>query len=97
METKKFIQEKLNEEFNPQKRMSMVKSVMNKCANHLFDAYRELDLAIQYCEDPFVREKLESIRKMLGNDYELSRFSKGDTPSVITDLQDLSNRIDPTL
>lgn len=97
METKNFIQEKLNEEFNPHKRMSMVKAVMNKCVNHLFDAYRELDLAIQYCDDPHVREKLESIRRLLGNDNELSAFSKHDTPSVITDLQDLSNRVDPTL
>lgn len=97
METKKFIQEKLNEEFNPHKRMAMVKAIMNKCANHLFDAYRELDTAIQYCDDPVVRERLESIRRLLGNDKELSWFSTHETPSVITDLQDLSSRVDPTL
>lgn len=97
METKKFIQEKLNVGFNPHKRMSMVKAVMNKCANHLFDAYRELDLAIQYCDDPYVREKLESIRRLLGNDKELGGFSKLDTPSIITDLQSLSKRVDPTI
>ncbi len=97
METKKFIQEKLNEEFNPQKRMSMVKSVMNKCVNNLFDAYRELDLAIQCCDDPYVREELEAVRMMLGFDNQLSNFSIRDTPSVIGNLLDLSNRIDPTL
>ena len=97
METKKFIQEKLNEEFNSHKRMSMVKAVMNKCANHLFDAYRELDIAIQYCDDPHVREKLESIRRLLGVDKEMGGFSSLETPSVITDLQTLSKRVDPTI
>lgn len=97
METKKFIKEKLSEEFNPHKRMAMVKAVMNKCANHLFDAYREIDMAIQYCDDPIVREKLEGIRRLLGDDKELSRFSTHDTPSVITDLQDLSSSINPTI
>lgn len=97
METKKFIQEKLNKEFNPHKRMSMVKAVMNKCVNHLFDAYRELDIAIQYCDDPHVRAKLEAVRRLLGDDKELSNFSDHESPSVITNLQDLSSRVDPLI
>ena len=95
METKKLIKEKLNEEFNPHKRMSMVRAVMHKCANHLFDAYREIDLAIQYCDDPVVREKLESVRRLLGNDKELGGHVENETPSVITDLQKLASDIKP--
>jgi len=93
METKKFIKEKLNEEFNPHKRMSMVKAVMNKCANHLFDAYREIDMAIQYCDDPLVREKLESIRRIIGKDDDIAGYMTNETPSVITDIQSLARDI----
>ena len=95
METKKFIQEKLIEGFNPHKRLSMVKAIVNKCTNHLFDAYRELDIAIQYCDNPVVREKLEAVRRLLGKDTELSNYLVSETPSVITDLQAISSDIDP--
>lgn len=95
METKKFIKEKLNEEFNPNKRASMVKAVMHKCANHLFDAYRELDMAIQYCDNPEVREKLELIRRQLGKDDDIAGWMDDETPSVITDLQKLASEVKP--
>lgn len=91
METKKFIQERLDVEFNPYKRMTMVKAIMNKCTNHLFDAYRELDMAIQYCDDPVIREKLESVRRLLGKDDELAGWVEHNTPSIIKDLQTISD------
>lgn len=94
METKKFIKEKLHEEFNPHKRASMVKSIMNRCANHLYDAYRELDLAIQYCDNPELRQKLEDIRRTLGADNELSRFIENDTVTVISAIQSISNEVE---
>ena len=93
METKNFIKEKLSEEFNPHKRMSMVKAVMSKCTNHLFDAYRELDMAIQYCDDPIVREKLESVRRLLGKDDEIAGWSEHQTPNIIGNLQAISTDI----
>jgi len=95
METKKLIKEKLNEEFNPHKRMTMVKSVMQRCTNHLFDAYRELEMAIQYCDDPIVREKLEGVRRLLGNDIHTAGYMDSDIPSVITNLQALSKEVKP--
>jgi hypothetical protein len=62
--------------------------------SHDFDAIRSFDAITQiYKRENFI----ESTTGSIGNDYELSRFSKGYTPSVITDLQDLSDRIDPTL
>lgn len=94
METKKFIKEKLHEEFNPHKRTSMVKAIMNKCANHLFDAYRELDLAIQYCDNPELRLKLEAIRRSLGVDNEMSRFIDSETTTIFSSLKDLSNDLE---
>ena len=95
METKKFIQEKLNKEFNPHKRLSMVKAIMDKSVNHLFDAYRELDMAIQYCDDPIVRAKLEGVRRLLGVDGEIAGWSEQQTPSVIGELQKLASDIKP--
>lgn len=95
METKRFIKEKLNEEFNPNKRVAMVKAIMDKCANHLFDAYRELDMAIQYCDNPEIREKLELIRRQLGKDDEIAGYMNAETPSVISDLQKLANDVKP--
>ena len=95
METKKLIQEKLNEEFNPNKRLSMVKAIMDRCANHLFDAYRELDMAIQYCDDPIVRQKLEAVRVLLGNDIDSAGYMDSEAPSVITNIQSLANEVRP--
>lgn len=95
METKKLIKEKLREEFNPYKRMSMVKAIMGRCSNHLFDAYRELDQAIQYCDDPLVRQKLETIRRLLGKDDDIAGYMDVETPSVITDLQALASDLKP--
>ena len=93
METKKLIQKKLNEEFNPHKRASMVKAIMHKCANHLFDAYRELDMAISYCDNPELREKLELIRRQLGKDDDIAGYMDAESPSVITDLQKLASDV----
>jgi len=95
METKKLIKEKLHEEFNPHKRLSITKAIMQRCVKHLFDAYRELDTAIQYCDDPIIRAKLESTKKLLGNDIETSWSFENSAPSVIAILQDLSNDITP--
>jgi hypothetical protein len=94
METKRFIKEKLNEEFNPNKRASMVKAIMNKCTNHLFDAYRELDLAIQYCDNPEMRQKLEMIRRSLGVDNEMSNHLDNETTTIFSAIQDLSKDIE---
>ena len=93
METKKFIKEKLSEEFNPHKRLSMVRAIMDRCTNHLFDAYRELDMAIQYCDDPVIRAKLEAVRVLLGKDDNLAGYMEKETPSVISDLQTLSSSL----
>ena len=75
--------------------MTMVKSIMHKCANHLFDAYRELDMAIQYCDDPIVRQKLESVKRLLGKDDDIAGYMNDEAPSVITDLQKLGSDIKP--
>jgi len=95
METKKLIKEKLNEEFNPHKRLSMVKAVMQRCANHLFDAYREIDIAIQYCDNPIVRKKLEAVRTLLGNDINTAGYMDSETPSVITNIQAIAKDVKP--
>lgn len=95
MDTKKLIKDKLDEGFNPYKRASMVKSIMDKCMNHLFDAYRELDMALQYCDNPDTREKLELVRRQLGKDNGIAGYLDSDNSSIITDLQSLSDDLKP--
>jgi len=95
METKKLIKEKLNEEFNPHKRLATTKAIMQKCGNHVFEAYRELDMAISYCDDPIVRAKLEAVKTLLGNDINTAGFIEDETPSVITNIQALASEINP--
>lgn len=85
METKKLIKEKLE----LHKRHSVTNAMMNKCANHLYDAYREMEMAIQYCDNPELRERLEAIKEMLGRSKETSGAMENTEPTVISQLQSL--------
>jgi hypothetical protein len=85
METKIFIQEKLE----LHKKQTVTNAIMNKASNHLFDAYRELEMAIQYCDNPEIRERLESIKEMLGCSQETSGSMESTEPTVISHLQKL--------
>jgi len=95
MERKQNIQESLIGALDRHKRMHTVKAVMHKCANHLLDAYRELDMAIQYCDDPQVRSELESLRTALGNDDGIASHFESDVPSVIATLQKIASSVKP--
>ena len=85
METKKFIKEKL--EFH--KRQTITYQIMNKAANNLFDAYRELEMAIQFCDNPEIRERLESIKDMIGRGNETSSEINTTDPTIISLMQNL--------
>jgi hypothetical protein len=85
METKKFIKEKL--EFH--KRQTITYQIMNKAANDLFDAYRELEMATQYCDNPEIRERLESIKDMIGRGTETSSEINTTDPTIIALIQKL--------
>lgn len=85
METKRFIKEKL--EFH--KRQTITYQIMNRAANSLFDAYRELEMAIQYCDNPEIRERLESIKDMIGKGTETSSEINTTDPTIISLMQKL--------
>lgn len=85
MSNKKLIQEKL--EFH--KRQSMTYEMLNRCANHLYDAFRELEMACQYCDNPEVRTRLESVRDMIGKDTELAGYNNRHIVTVISELQSI--------
>jgi hypothetical protein len=85
METKKLIQEKL--EFH--KRQSVTNEILNRSANHLFDAYREMEMAIQFCDNPEIRERIEAIKHMLGRTIDTSGSIENSEPTVISKLQEL--------
>ena len=85
METKRLIKEKLE----LHKRQTVTYAIMNKAANHLFDAYREMEMAIQYCDNPEIRERLESIKELLGRGTDTSGSMENTEPTIISHLQKL--------
>jgi thermostable 8-oxoguanine DNA glycosylase len=89
METKQIIKQKLNEELAAHKRLSMCGAILNKTANHLYDAYRELESCLQYCDNPEIRNKLEAVKMMLGKDNQLAGHIKNEQPTVISELQEI--------
>lgn len=85
METKRLIQEKLD----LHKRQTVTYEIMNKAANNLFDAYRDMEMAIQYCDNPEIRERLESIKEMLGRGTDTAGSMENTEPTIISHLQTL--------
>ena len=88
METKKLILEKL--EFH--KRQSMTYEMLNQSANHIYDAYRTLEMATQFCDNPELMERLDDIKGTIGRTNETAGYVAGDeegVKTVITKLQEL--------
>lgn len=85
METKKLIKEKL--EFH--KRQTIANEVLNRAANNLFDAYRDMELALQFCDNPEMRSRVEDIKDMLGRGIETHGSIQKTEPTVISHLQQL--------
>lgn len=85
METKKLIKEKL--EFH--KRQSVAYEMLNKTANHIYDAYRTLEMACQYCDNPLLREKLEELTTMIGKTNETAGYVDDEMKTVISKLQEV--------
>ena len=85
METKQLIQEKLE----LHKRQTVTNEIINKCANHLFDAFREIEMAIQYCDNPEIRGRLEQIKGMIGHSTQTAEDVETVKPTAISELQSL--------
>lgn len=88
MKTKQKIQEGLD----GYKRIDKVNGLVNKATNHLFDAFRELEMAISHCDDPNFRDELEEIKERLGRDNQVAGYMDNETPTIISDLQDLLSK-----
>ena len=80
--------EKIQEGLDGYKRMSHVYGIVNRSANHLYDAYRELEHAIQHCDNPELRKRLEGIKEKLGCDKEVAGYVDNTVPTVIALMQD---------
>lgn len=87
MKTNKLIKEKL--EFY--KRQTVANEILNRAANKLYDAYREIETAIQFCDNPEIRDRLEDIRDMLGKLPDTSSSWENTEPTIISHLQKLMN------
>ena len=93
METKQIIKQKLDEGLEPHKRLSMCGAILNKTANHLYDAYRELETCLQYCDDEKMRNKVEAIKLMLGKDNQIAGYISDESSTVISELQEVMSDI----
>jgi hypothetical protein len=98
MEIREHIKEKLHE-LDIHKKSTVVNGLLNKCANDLYDAYRHLEMACQYCDDQELANKLEALKMILGHEVEMSgEFDDGDNPTIIQRLRKiLSDRSDFTI
>jgi hypothetical protein len=85
METKKLIQEKLE----IHKRQSIAYEMVNKAANHIYDAYRTLEMASQYCDNPEFNTRLGEVKDILGRTEETAGFINDETKTLISLLQSL--------
>jgi hypothetical protein len=72
VETKRFIKQKIREHLDTETQDDVVNGILNKCARHIYDAYRELENACQYVDDLYLRKQLEDIKLSLGHDIENS-------------------------
>lgn len=84
MERKEFIKGKLREGIEIHKKSTITNALLNKAANDLYNAYRHLEMACMHCDDLEIRNKIESVKMMLGREVEMSGdFDDGDNPTVI--------------
>jgi len=86
--------QKLQEGLDGFKRSEHVNGVVNRAANHLFDAFREIEHAISHCDNPNLRKELEEVKEMIGRDTEIAWDSGSDrTETVIGKLQKIISDI----
>ena len=65
---KRIIKKILKEEINNKTQNEIALGLSNKAMQHLVDGLRDIESALQYCEDEEMREVLDSIRLSLLSD-----------------------------
>jgi hypothetical protein len=86
METKILIKEKLREHINYYDKEAIVKGLLNSCANHIYDAYRDLGNAYQYVESNELRGRIEDIKGLIGNEFETSSALENRNVTLLSKL-----------
>lgn len=84
------IREKLRENLELDKSEVVLKGKLAKSMNRLYDALRYLDSSIDHCKDSELREKLEKIRNVLGQDISLGyHFDETSPVTIVNKLEDI--------
>lgn len=86
MERKKFIKGKLREGIDVHKKSTITNALLNKAANDLFNAYRHLEMACEHCDDLTLRDKIESVKLMLGHELKMAGEFDGEEKSKVIPL-----------
>ena len=95
METRKIIENKVKEGIEKHNRKHVVVGFMNKCANSLYDSYRYLEEALQYCDDDEVRKTLEDIKMNMGHEVGISGDFEEIPAGIISKLQKILGKFKP--
>ena len=95
MESRDLLKNRLREGLEEYNRKVITIGLLNKSLDRFKDGYRELETAIQFCDDQELRQKLEAIKEMCGNDIEISGDFKVTKPTVLSLLVDIIKNHSP--
>jgi|TARA_R110000823_G_scaffold293169_1_gene411995 hypothetical protein len=95
MESRDLLKNRLREGLEHYDRNTIVIGLLNKSLDRFKDGYRELESAIQFCDDQELRAKLEEIKMMYGHDIEISGDFKVNKPTVLSLLVDIIKNHSP--
>lgn len=84
MKSRELLKNSLREGLEEYNRDTIAIGLLNKSLDRFKDGYRELETAIQFCDDQELRAKLEEIKMMCGHDIEISGDFKVEKPTVLS-------------
>jgi hypothetical protein len=95
MKSSDLLKNRLREGLEHYDRNTIAIGLLNKSLDRFKDGYRELESAIQFCDDQELREKLEKIKMMYGHDIEISGDFKVSEPTLLSLMVDVIKNHSP--
>lgn len=89
MKSKDLLKHRIREGLENYDRSEVSIGLLSKSLGFLRDGYRELETAIQFCDDKVLRDKLNEIKLKLGHDIEVSDDFVTKSPTVISMLSEI--------
>ena len=96
MDDKKIIKQLFREHINYYDKEAIVRGLLNSCANSIYDAYRDLGNAYQYCETKELRDSIEELKGLIGNEVETSAALENRNVTLLSKLMAILECMKPT-